>query len=607
MKDICKKFYATMPKEKGEYKLMFCRNCGTELPEEAKFCTKCGASTQAEPPAQSFSPSKDTADTFSAPRTAPTGSSSLPGHSTGRKPLVEIAVLIVALVVLLPLVITGIINPGWLILGLIVWIVVRPYVLIATLSRKNRAGIPCGLTAAQIEDMLIRSPWCEEQKIGTENTLIPSTQTNAQLVFEGIRAKVYLNAENGRLHAYSYNLLVVTNFRRSFWAHQEAQMFLRYIVALEQRDTVSAGKIREKNRSTTAKRFGLNNFTVILYCILVVMAIVLFVLKEQGIIIPIDMTKPSASTDEPSDTRSPAGDLPVDGPEDDKAPTGPTASSDAPYLGEYTMASENMFATLKLYYSNGGDIYIDGIANYNAHAGEVFGEIRVVDDNHLSLEEDGNRLDITYDAEAQRLIVEETGTFGGIGVTFAGTYVRNSSEPASENTGPDSAQSGAPSDADVAAALAVIMPAVVAVPGQWSINEYGTVSITPQSAVSGAFTISGSVDIMMVQIDDGSWFAEASENNCTITYNHSGEYYEDAANQRGFVIDSLVEVGGGYASITVTPLDFTYGSDPTGADYTCYLEPYDGEDGAYILSDANSEIGIFLDENIEPCAFSYEF
>lgn len=595
---------------------MFCRNCGTELSEGTKFCTKCGAVVQEQTPhTQPSSQQGGSAEMYSTPAPAPVNKSVQSNSSAGKSVLFGVIGAVVVLGLAVLSITTEIIKPGTLfvclVLGLIIWAAVRPCLLAVTLPKKNQAGIPCGLTAAQIADILTRSPWCEGQKISTEDTMIPKTQRNAQIVFEGIRAKVYLYTENGRLYAYSYNLLAVTNLRRFFWAHQEAQMLLRYISALEQGNIADAENIRKKSRSTIARRVGYNNFIAIAYCLAVLALIAVLVLKEQGIISPVDKSGSPSSADEPADTQSPADDLldtsSTDDPKGDIEPAAATASPDAPYLGEYKMVSEygDATATLKLYYSNGGEIYADGIANYLTHAGEVFGAVQIIDSNHLAYEEDGNRLDITYDAAAQSLIVEETGSFGGVNVTFAGTYSRSGSGPDSNAAEP--AQANGPSDADVAAALAEIIPAVVAVPGSWSVNEWGTVSITPCSTVSSAFSISGSVDIMMAQAGDRSWFAEASDSNCTITYNYAGEYYEDAANQRGFVIDSTVKVGGGIAVITVTPLDFTHGSDPTGMDYSCYVERYDGPEGTYDLRDANYEICIILDENMEPCAFSYEF
>lgn len=595
---------------------MFCRNCGTELSEGTKFCPKCGAAVEEQKPlTQPSSQPGGSAEMHSTPAPAPANKSVQSNASNRRSVLFGVigAVVVLALAVLS--IVTEIIKPEalllLLVLGLLIGLAIRPYFLAVTLPKKNQAGIPCGLTAAQIIDILTRSPWCEGQKISTEDTLIPKTQRSAQIVFEGIRTKTYLYTENSRLYAYSYNLLKVTNFQRSFWAHQEAQMLLRYITALEQGNMADAENIRKKSSSTIARRVGIKNFTAIAYCLALLALIVVLVLKEQGIITPVNQPASPSSTDKPADTRSTAEDLPdtssTDEPKDNMEPAVATASPDAPYLGEYKMVSEygDATATLNLYYSNNGEIYADGIANYLTHVGEVFGAVQIIDGSHLSYEEDGNCLDITYDAAVQSLIVEETGSFGGVGVTFAGTYTRSGSEP--DSNAAESAQSNGPSDADVAAALAEIIPTVVAVPGQWSVNEWGTVSITPRSTVSGAFSISGSVDIMMAQAGDGSWFAEASDSSCTITYNYADEYYEDAANQRGFVIDSTVKAGGGIAVITVTPLDFTHGSDPTGMDYSCYLEWYDGAEGVYILRDANYEIGIFLDENMEPCAFSYEF
>lgn len=230
---------------------MFCRNCGAELPEGTKFCSKCGAAVQ-EPTAPPANPAESTPDASPVPSYTPVNKPT-PKDTPGRRiPWAYAIGVIVVLGLAVLSITTEIISLQALLIllvfGMLIWIAIKPYILAITLSKKNRAGIPSSLTAAQITSLLTRSPWCEGQKISTDNELIPNTQQHAQIVFEGIRTKAYLYTENGRLYAHSYNLVAVTDFRRSFWAHQEAELLLQYLSALEQGDAASAEKSGAKIR-----------------------------------------------------------------------------------------------------------------------------------------------------------------------------------------------------------------------------------------------------------------------------------------------------------------------------------------------------------------------
>lgn len=128
--------------------------------------------------------------------------------------------------------------------------------------------------------------------------------------------------------------------------------------------------------------------------------------------------------DKPPETDTPAADVTA-------------VSADAPFLGNYAMISEydDTGANLSLYYSDSDhQIYVDGHAYYNTHVGEVYGAIEAVDDCHFYLEDDGRRMDITYDPEMQALTVNETGDFGGLGVTFEGIYVADTGDTQADSS-----------------------------------------------------------------------------------------------------------------------------------------------------------------------------
>ncbi len=152
--------------------------------------------------------------------------------------------------------------------------------------------------------------------------------------------------------------------------------------------------------------------------------------------------------------------------------------------------------------------------------------------------------------------------------------------PASNSTpAPAPAQdssTGEPSDTAIADALAEIVPPFIATPGPGTTFDWydgsrtsGYATVYPQSTSSGAFTISGSITTVLAKLDDGSWFAENYDPQCSISYNYADEYYGNAGMQ-GFYMESGVGYGNGYAWTTVTPLNFAGGSDPTGDDVTCY-------------------------------------
>jgi hypothetical protein len=46
---------------------MFCTNCGTQLPDEAKFCSNCGKPTHGTPSGSGLSESGDSGDSYNAP------------------------------------------------------------------------------------------------------------------------------------------------------------------------------------------------------------------------------------------------------------------------------------------------------------------------------------------------------------------------------------------------------------------------------------------------------------------------------------------------------------------------------------------------------------
>lgn len=170
-----------------------------------------------------------------------------------------------------------------------------------------------------------------------------------------------------------------------------------------------------------------------------------------------------------------------------------------------------------------------------------------------------------------------------------------------------------PSDAEIADTLAEVIMPFIAVPGsgtsfEWNDSSHtsGVATVYPQSAIDGAFTISGYISIEMVQQNDGSWAMQFYDSeNCSISYNYADEYFDDAGIQ-GFYLESEVFLDG-YAWTNVTTLNFAGGSDPTGPDLTCYWDTspagiYDG--AAYVLQDVEDLLVIYFDAQMKPISFN---
>lgn len=170
-----------------------------------------------------------------------------------------------------------------------------------------------------------------------------------------------------------------------------------------------------------------------------------------------------------------------------------------------------------------------------------------------------------------------------------------------------------PSDAEIAETLAEVIMPFIAVPGsgtsfEWNDSSHtsGVATVYPQSAIDGAFTISGYISIAMVQQNDGSWAMQFYDSeNCSISYNYADEYFDDAGIQ-GFYLESEVFLDG-YAWTNVTTLNFAGGSDPTGPDLTCYWDTspagiYDG--AAYVLQDVEDLLVIYFDAQMKPISFN---
>lgn len=189
-------------------------------------------------------------------------------------------------------------------------------------------------------------------------------------------------------------------------------------------------------------------------------------------------------------------------------------------------------------------------------------------------------------------------------------FVRSTPDTAPDTSSVGSTEGGKPSDAAIADALAEIVPPFIATPGPGTTFDWydgsqtsGYATVYPQSTQSGAFTVSGYITIVLAKLDDGSWFAENYDPQCSISYGYADEYYNETGTQ-GFYLESNVAYGNGYAWTTVTPLNFAGGSDPTGNDATCYWGYSDNsEDGSvYMLTDGE-QIAIYFDTQMAPVSF----
>ena len=183
---------------------------------------------------------------------------------------------------------------GWFVILVLVWLFVKPYVMIFVLSGKNRKGIPISLSPEQIVQLLENRPWCDHQNVHIEIATIPGTQLQSQIRLNGICSEIYLYIENGTLHGHGYTARKPVEFRRLYLVQNETQQLLQYIACYDRLDDAShemAAQLREKNRRFIAKRDNYDKF--ILFCgILVLIAVVIFVIVRQ---IPSKDYSPSAN------------------------------------------------------------------------------------------------------------------------------------------------------------------------------------------------------------------------------------------------------------------------------------------------------------------------
>ena len=170
-----------------------------------------------------------------------------------------------------------------------------------------------------------------------------------------------------------------------------------------------------------------------------------------------------------------------------------------------------------------------------------------------------------------------------------------------------------PSDDIVAQLFFDWRPSFVGVPSDivlhWLEPGVVTAEVHIESVLPEAFAISGYVDILMVQSEDGSWYAENYDDYALIFYNYSDEY-RDYAETCGVWIESDVTIANGYAAITVMPMDFTgIGTDPTRDPVRCYLESYhDSTESSveYRLWDGIGRVQVLLDAQMQPAFFQLD-
>ena len=292
------------------------------------------------------------------------------------------------------------------------------------------------------------------------------------------------------------------------------------------------------------------------------------------------------------------------------APT-PSDADTILFLGKYAMigSGDEFGAYLSIHQNDQGTIILEGSAHHYDHIGEVSGIVQTLDSCHFYVEDYGSRLDITYDPDTQRLSVEESGDpLGGTGVTFTGNYVDFA------ETSFDAVESNVPSTSELPGELFFDwMHSFVGVPSDivlhWLEPGVVTAEVHIESVLPEAFAISGYVDILMVQSEDGSWYAENYDDYTLIFYNYSDEY-RDYAETCGVWIESDVTIANGYAAITVMPMDFTgIGTDPTRDPVRCYLESYhDSTESSveYRLWDGIGRVQVLLDAQMQPAFFQLD-
>lgn len=183
---------------------------------------------------------------------------------------------------------------AWIVILILAWVFIKPYVLTFVISKKNRAGIPTNLSPEQILTLLENHPWCEDQNIRAEAADIPGTQIQSQIRLNGICSEFYLYTKDGLLHGHGFTTRKVEKLRRLYLVQKETQRLLQYITCQADPDAPeneAAAQLREENRKAILRRDRYDKFDKLCYLLAALAVIVLVVLH----FIPFKDYSPSAN------------------------------------------------------------------------------------------------------------------------------------------------------------------------------------------------------------------------------------------------------------------------------------------------------------------------
>lgn len=262
---------------------MYCPKCGKELIPNTRFCMSCGIDVP-----KAINDLNAKAESVEAEKTPPAKTTDTAKHqdTTTKKTINKISWFVIASGIIVCMAfffemdLVQII--AWVVIGLLVWWFIKPYVRMVYPNEKNRAGIRTDLTPDQIVALVKANPWCDGQLVRNDDSEIPRSQHRAQVYFKGIRAQIYFFIENGILHAYGSSAVKVSKIRRLYLADKETGNVLQYIAELEKGNIDTANRLKKKNATAIKMRSWYDTFEQLCYFLAVVLLIGFMIWPSQN-------------------------------------------------------------------------------------------------------------------------------------------------------------------------------------------------------------------------------------------------------------------------------------------------------------------------------------
>lgn len=170
---------------------------------------------------------------------------------------------------------------AWGIILTIAVLYFKPIVLCFLLVRKNNVGLSFSGDLAEVEALLRRHPWKEEQELELRN----AETENPHLYLSGYYTDITLHIKNGNLVGVSG---AIVSLRRSYWEAYEVNQLLQYISRLstdegggeadELREQTHAVLTNKKGRDKAQKWLG----RIVIFVEIVALALVLLYAKGKA-------------------------------------------------------------------------------------------------------------------------------------------------------------------------------------------------------------------------------------------------------------------------------------------------------------------------------------